>query len=109
MRRIFIGLLLLSLTGCALCGPQALWNADKYQKAGYATRIVVYDLQLDGLLYGAFIYKFHAQCQVLKDGQWLYVGEFGGLSFEPTFRMKRIQYEWTPEAFRALLAQHAKL
>ena len=101
-----MGIVLMSVVACATCREQALSNSDKYQALGYATRIVVYDLGIDGLLYGAFVWRYHAQCQVLKGEQWLYVCEFGGLCTEPRFRIRRVQYEWTPEAYRKLLRDH---
>jgi len=111
--RIFLLLLLLAFfflasSGCTICRHAAIKDADKYTDQGYETRIVVYDLSLDGLLWGAFIWDHHAQAQVKKDGHWYWVCELGGLCEEPTFTIKSIMYYWEVQEFKDLLAKHGK-
>jgi hypothetical protein len=108
LRRIFIGLALLSLTGCTLCRNQAVMDADRYQAQGYQAQVATYDLRLDGLLWGGGVWTHHAQAVVWKDGHMLWSGPFG-LSEEPTFRVKRMVVLWDPDEYRKAITKNKEV
>ena len=88
------------VAGCATCRERSVADAERLRARGYETRVAAYALNLDGLIYGAGIWKAHAQAQVLMDGRWLWVGEFGGLREEPTFRPKGWVVVWPVEEYK---------
>ena len=54
----FAALLILSLfllTSCGLCTSTAIRDAQRYEAKGYTALVGCYKLNLDGLIYGAFI------------------------------------------------------
>jgi hypothetical protein len=91
---------MLFFSSCALCRVNAIEQAEKYQARGYEVRIATYDLYLDGKLYGAFLWDHHAQAVVWMNGRYRWVGEFGQLSDEPTFRQGRMTVYWTIDEFK---------
>ena len=77
-------ILLIALCGCTTCRVTSVEDANVYASKGYQTRIAIYKTGLDGLLWGAFLWRHHAQAQVFIDDQWKWVGTLG-LSDSPTF------------------------
>lgn len=71
--------------GCSLCTHKAVKDCEEWESKGYAVRIVQYEVGVDGLLVGLFLWPNHAQCQIYYEQEWLFVGEFGGLSRQGTF------------------------
>lgn len=102
----FIAILLLGmfLTSCHTCRVTSCEDAQYYKSQGYSTRIAIYHIGLDGRLYGAFIWKYHAQAQVKMDNEWKWVGKFGP-SDNPTFSIQGDIYYWQPEIYEAYLKQ----
>ncbi len=96
-------LLLFALISCSMCRETAVRDAEWYSAKGYPVRIATYDLQLDGLLYGAFLWKHHAQAQVYRHGNWYWVCELGGLCKEPTFRTKRMLVLWDVREYKSAI------
>jgi hypothetical protein len=97
--------ILLFLTSCSICRVQAVKDAEFYKAKGFKVQIATYDLKLDGLLYGAFIWTHHTQAVVWIDNEQKWVGSFG-LSHEPTFRTGRIIVYQSLEEFKLLLSQY---
>ena len=99
--RIFIvTLLCFFLACCTLCREAAIRDAERYANEGYPARIATYDLKLDGLLYGAFLWTHHAQAQIYQNGRWLWICEFNGLCDESTFGIKRMVVLWDVEDYK---------
>ncbi len=106
-RLVFVlSVVLLAAPGCSICRSKAIVDAEQYAARGYETRIACYYLNLDGLLWGAFVWKSHCQAQVLTDDDWRWVGEYGGLRKTPTFSARGAVYSWTVKEYRGLLASH---
>jgi hypothetical protein len=78
-------ILYLILTGCTICSIKSLQDAERYQDEGYKVRVAAYCVGIDGYLWGMGLWSAHAQAQVFKDGEWLWVGEFGNLTQYSTF------------------------
>ena len=91
------------LISCTICREAAVRDAERYRVRGYQTRIATYDLKLEGLLYGAFLWTHHAQAQVYRDEKWHWVCEFGGLCDEPTFRVGRMVVLWDVQEYKRSL------
>ena len=101
-------LLLFVAPSCSTCREKAIIDAEHYGANGYQTRIACYNLCLDGLLWGAFIWKSHCQARVRVGDDWLWVGPWGRLRREPTFRPKGDIFSWTVQEYRDLLTTHGK-
>ncbi len=93
---------------CSTCREKAIVDAERYAAEGYQTRVACYGLCLDGLLWGAFVWRSHCQARVRAGDSWLWVGEWGGLREEPTFRPKGEIFSWTVQGYRDLLTAHGK-
>ena len=78
---------LLFLVSCQTCRVTSVEDALEYQAKGYETRVAIYPVGMDGLLWGAFLWTHHAQAQVLVDGQWKWVGMVS-LTDTPTFSVQ---------------------
>jgi hypothetical protein len=104
MKTIILVLSLFFLTSCQTCRVTSCEDAKYYKSQGYQTRIAVYKTGLDGKLYGAFIWDYHAQAQVKMGNEWKWAGNFG-LSDTPSFSVKGDIYYWQPEIYEAFLKQ----
>ncbi len=102
MVRNILAVIVLSavLLGCTVCREAAVRDAERYSTQGYQVRIATYDLKLDGLLYGSFLWTHHAQAQVYQDGKWQWVCELGGLCDTSTFGIKRMVVVWDVEEYK---------
>ena len=101
MKFLFAAAVLSALvTSCTVCRQAAVRDAEQYSMQGYEVRIATYELKLDGLLYGAFLWTHHAQAQVYRHEKWYWVCEIGGLCDEPTFRVKRMVVLWDVEEYK---------
>ncbi len=98
-------LVVLFLAGCADCRMAAIKDAERYQAQGKETQIACYYLNLDGLLWGAFVWKSHCQAQIKVGETWKWAGEFGGLRQEPTFRPRGEVYTWSLEGYKKLIKE----
>jgi len=88
------------LASCTICREAAIRDAEQYARRGYEARIATYDLNIDGRMYGAFLWSHHAQAQVYRNEKWYWVCELGGLCEEPTFTIKRIVVLWDVDEYR---------
>ena len=100
LKLVFAAFVLSVLVSCAICREAAIRDAEQYAMQGYEVRIATYDLKLDGLLYGGFLWMYHAQAQVYQHGKWYWACELGGLCDEPTFRIKRLTVLWDPHEYK---------
>ena len=95
------------LTSCTLCRDEAIKDALYYRAQGWEAKVCTYDLKLDGLLWGGFVWTHHAQGCVWKDGEMKWVGMFG-LADSPTFLMGRTVVQWDIEEYQEAVAKGAK-
>lgn len=113
--KLIIILLGISLTACTLCSTKSIKDAERYQSEGYPVRIAAYCTGLDGYLVGLGMWSSHAQAQVLKDGEWLWVSEFGHLTGYSTYTkrtMPIVEAEyvwWSLDDFRDLTNRRVEL
>ena len=105
---VLLFLVLVVAPSCSTCREKAIIDAEQYAAEGYQTRVACYMLCLDGLLWGAFVWKSHCQARVRAGDSWLWVGEWGGLHKDPTFRPKGEIFSWTVQGYRDLLTAHGK-
>ena len=105
---VFLFFALLAASSCSTCREKSVVDAERYAAQGYETRVACYYLNLDGLLWGAFLWKSHCQAQARAGSDWQWVGECGGLKKSPTFRPKGEVYSWSVRDYRDLLAAHGK-
>jgi hypothetical protein len=98
----------LSLASCSTCRETSIRDAEKYAAQGQQSRIACYYLNLDGLLWGGFVWKSHCQAQVRVADEWRWIGEFGGLRKEPTFRPRGEVFTWTIEGYKQLLKDNGR-
>jgi hypothetical protein len=105
---IYVILVILSgcLSGCSTCRLTAIQDAKDYQKRGYEARIVVYRVGLDGLLYGGFVWQYHAEAQYFcpEHKRW----EWAGATGLPAFYVGEERYTWKVADYEALLKKHGK-
>jgi hypothetical protein len=90
----------LFLTSCQTCREVSIRDAAKYSQLGYQTRIVVYEVGLDGKIAGLGLWKFHAQAQYF-DGEWKWVG---GQDYTIDGKV----YYWQPEIYKAVIEKEGK-
>jgi hypothetical protein len=100
VKALIVALMLSLLIACTVCRETAIRDAERYTVQGYEARIATYDLKLDGLLYGGFLWTHHAQAQVYRNGKWYWVCEINGLCDSPTFSVKRIVVLWDVEEYK---------
>ena len=93
--------LLILLSVCQTCRVTSCEDAFEYEAKGYQTRIAIYPVGMDGLLWGAFLWTHHAQAQVKVNGEWKWVGAFGltdrstfSIQGDITYRDAREYHEW---------------
>ncbi len=106
--RVLLFLALFVVPSCSVCRVKAIVYAERYAAQGHETKVACYALNLDGLLWGAFVWKSHCQAMVRTGDGWLWVGEWGGLHREPTFMPKGETFSWTVQEYRNLLIMHGK-
>ncbi len=94
--------LLILLSACQTCRVTSVEDAFAYQAKGYETRVAIYPVGMDGLLWGAFLWTHHAQAQVLVDGQWKWVGMVS-LTDTPTFSIQGDVTYWQPTIYQEWL------
>ena len=104
---IALCILLFFLLSCSTCRLTSIQDAKYYQSQGYEVRIAVYQVGLDGLIAGLGQWEYHAQAQVLVNGQWKWVS--GGLQDEPEYTVDGEIYYWDAGIYEAYLRMQGKL
>ena len=102
MKSIIIIMAVILLCSCQTCRVTSVEDALEYQSKGYETRVAIYPVGMDGLLWGAFMWTHHAQAQVFVNGEWKWVGAFG-LSDRPTFSVQGDIYYRDAREYEAFL------
>lgn len=99
---------LIPFCGCTTCRVTSVEDANVYSEQGYKTRIAVYKVGADGLLWGAGIWTHHAQAQVYVDNEWKWVGTLG-LEDSPTFSIADNEiYYWRATDYAGFLKLNNK-
>ena len=104
MKYLYLALaaFLLFLCACQTCRVTSCEDALEYQQKGYETRVAIYPVGMDGLLWGAFLWTHHAQAQVKVDGKWKWVGMVS-LTDTPTFSIQGDVTYWQPSIYQGWL------
>jgi len=100
---IIVIIALIPFLGCTTCRVTSVEDANHYAAKGFQTRIAVYKVGPDGLLWGAGIWTHHAQAQVLVENEWKWVGTMG-LENTPTFSIADDEiYYWRATDYAGFL------
>lgn len=107
LRALLILSVSLALVSCTTCRKISIDDAHRWESKGYQVRIVVYRVGWDGKIAGLGIWEYHAQAQVLIDGEWKWV-DGDTVSDHPTYSIDGEMWYWNVNIYQAVLEQHGK-